>query len=169
MSQINIVEDTTSVYGLRTLHALDFFGPIDVEQMRALIPMECREYAGLHPVFDPEMKSYHLFAVWEVREMTDVRGLGKDVPLRYGALWRMLKDELMSTSIYLAVDCYRAATGRWPTHGWARKLPAQAPRAMDLQEGTLELAEAAWVPESFVCVGIPMSVWNPVWKDGQYL
>ena len=169
MSQINIVEDTTSVYGLRTLHALDFFGPIDVEQMRALVPMECREYAGIHPVFDPEMRAYHMFAVWEVREMTDVRGLGKDVPLRYGMLWRVLKGERLGVSYYLAADKYHACTERWPTHGWARKLPASSPRTLDLQQGVMELADAEWMPESFICVGIPTSVWNPVWKDGQYL
>lgn len=144
---VNIVEDTVSVYGLRVMHGLSFQTPIAVDEMKALVPQDCKELASFYTVVERELGMFHMYAAWNVREMVDfskvlsanskTKGIAAAQPtrlamtniIRYGVLWyiNLKAGETMSLAIELAAEEYKRQTGNYPTAVWMRKRPATAP------------------------------------------
>ena len=165
-AQMNIdeilVENAISQYGLRQMHVIRQGRPVDPHPWVERVPDDARDLVGLYQVREDALDMYHLYVVWNARELVD---LGKTkAPLRYGVIWFVADGETASWTIEVAACAYERIMKRWPTVAWMQKVPVSYPKKLTLDCGEMiQIDQGCWVPqERYVVVGIPMLEFNPV-------
>lgn len=166
-----LIENSISKFGLRTLHYIKFGSQVDARVGMGLIPGEAIDLVRIHRSVEEPLGIHHLFYTWQAREMIEFQ----NQPVRYAVLWWIAKGENMSWSIELASCLYKVLMGRYPKTVWVNRTPKSAPETYMIRgiekkqlvmNSPVQLKEAFWVPERFVCAGIELKEFDPVFDVG---
>ena len=111
--------------------------------------------AEVKKVYQDEVHLWHLVMEWSARE--PVRGFirgSKEMPWPM-VLWALQKGERISEQIKVAARAHFNHYKVWPDFAWLRELPnnIQNGDVLNMEENTIILLQADWVPRRFIYVG----------------
>ena len=141
--------------GMVYLHVMQVHQPIDLaDVVVAKVPTHCQDFV-LDNVYE-EGKSivrYHVEIFYPYRGQVRLRAESGFAP---GILWRRTDRSRMRALIQDAAELYWGNYDSSPERVLVRKLPAQAPSALELsgilQGKNVGLYQEAWVPQACVIV-----------------
>jgi hypothetical protein len=156
-----LVEDVISQFALRQLHVIRQGRPVDPHPWVERVPDDASDLVKLYQVHEKELDMYHLYVVWNARELVDLSLI--KAPLRYAVVWFVADGETASWTIEVAACAYERIFKRWPKVAWLQKVLSHYPKELRLDCGeVIRVEQADWVPqERYVCVGIPKSEFDP--------
>lgn len=157
-----LVDNTLSRFGLRTLHLMRMGGPVNLERWLNLCPEVCRESLSSYRAVEESLGVHHLFLFWPAREITHFRY--PDGSQADGVFWWIGKswyDPAKTASIREAADwasmTYEMAFHQQPQKCLVGKIQegwnVASGQCFDVDGGrTLQLIEEPWVPKGFVII-----------------
>lgn len=144
-----VICDDLSSCGLRRLHVLRQGSRVGRERWLGMVPPQSVGTLRVVEYHEELLGVWHLRVYWGAREL--VRFPDRVQPVM---LWHLEPGQRFGDAVLQAAFAYWNTCDQAPAQAWLPRLPEQAPRAIELQDGvSLPIGAGEWVPAHCVAVG----------------
>lgn len=156
MSDLVVIDNYLSRFGLRGVHVMSMSGPVDAAAVRERYVTAESEEVMRCAYCEPDLGAHHLVLSWPAREVVSLKGAEGVSEDGMAVMWwigeRSMLEEGARATVREAVDLagtlFTLRVKRSALRAMVRKLPKGATTTVC----GMELVAADWVPAGFVVV-----------------